>query len=74
MEVIADALQAVPDHGKVALFAHGHILRILAARWVELPPLGGQPGWGWGRGARACAGVGAGYAGNYAFGIREFEA
>ena len=24
--------------GDVALFAHGHILRIIAARWLELPP------------------------------------
>jgi probable phosphoglycerate mutase len=28
--------------GDVALFAHGHILRVLAARWIELPPAGGQ--------------------------------
>jgi broad specificity phosphatase PhoE len=24
--------------GDVALFAHGHILRILGARWIGLPP------------------------------------
>jgi broad specificity phosphatase PhoE len=28
--------------GEVALFAHGHILRVLAARWVGLPPDGGR--------------------------------
>jgi broad specificity phosphatase PhoE len=28
--------------GEVALFAHGHVLRVLAARWVGLPPLGGR--------------------------------
>ena len=33
--VIARALAA---EGDVALFAHGHILRILAARWMKLPP------------------------------------
>jgi broad specificity phosphatase PhoE len=39
--VIAQALAAVPTGGKVALFAHAHILRILAARWVELDATGG---------------------------------
>jgi broad specificity phosphatase PhoE len=27
--------------GDVALFAHGHVLRMLAARWIELAPEGG---------------------------------
>jgi broad specificity phosphatase PhoE len=37
--VIARARQA---DGNVALFAHGHILRVLGARWIGLPPSGGQ--------------------------------
>jgi hypothetical protein len=28
--------------GDVALFAHGHVLRVLAARWIGLPPSGGE--------------------------------
>jgi len=28
--------------GDVALFAHGHVLRVLVARWIELPPGAGQ--------------------------------
>jgi probable phosphoglycerate mutase len=28
--------------GDVAVFAHGHVLRTLAARWIGLPPEGGQ--------------------------------
>jgi probable phosphoglycerate mutase len=28
--------------GDVALFGHGHFLRVLAARWIGLPPSGGQ--------------------------------
>ena len=30
--------RAVAANGDVALFAHGHILRILTAGWLELPP------------------------------------
>ncbi|HEX3373384.1 MAG TPA: histidine phosphatase family protein [Edaphobacter sp.] len=39
--VIAKALAAAPGGGKVALFAHAHILRILAARWIGLDATGG---------------------------------
>ena len=39
--VIARSLAAVPGEGAVALFAHAHILRILAARWIGLPPSAG---------------------------------
>ncbi len=27
--------------GDVIVFAHGHLLRVLAARWIGLPPVGG---------------------------------
>ena len=37
--VIARARAATGD---VALFAHGHVLRVLAARWIGLPAGGGQ--------------------------------
>lgn len=42
--VIARALTSPSDAGtaKVALFAHAHILRILAARWIALPADGGR--------------------------------
>jgi probable phosphoglycerate mutase len=37
--VIERALQA---DGDTALFAHGHVLRVLAARWCDLPPREGR--------------------------------
>jgi broad specificity phosphatase PhoE len=37
--VIARARAA---NGDVALFAHGHVLRVLAARWIGLPASAGQ--------------------------------
>jgi probable phosphoglycerate mutase len=39
--VIARAL-AIEGEGDVALFAHGHILRVLTARWLGLPPEDGR--------------------------------
>ena len=40
--VIERALDGVPNAGKVAMFAHAHILRILAARWIGLEASGGR--------------------------------
>lgn len=40
--VIERGLAVVPHGGAVALFAHAHILRILAARWIGLPAVGGR--------------------------------
>lgn len=40
--VIADALDGLEDDGKAALFAHAHILRVLAARWIGLEARGGR--------------------------------
>lgn len=41
---IARVLQSVdePGEGDVVLVAHGHLLRILAARWIEQPPVHGS--------------------------------
>lgn len=38
--VVSRVLSAAP--GDVALFAHGHILRVLAACWLGLPPIMGR--------------------------------
>ncbi|HEY8998021.1 MAG TPA: histidine phosphatase family protein [Edaphobacter sp.] len=40
--IIARALSSAQPGGKVALFAHAHILRILAARWLLLPATSGS--------------------------------
>jgi broad specificity phosphatase PhoE len=44
-QVIAESLaaaEASTESKAVALFAHAHILRILAARWIGLPAVGGR--------------------------------
>ncbi|WP_260704861.1 histidine phosphatase family protein [Edaphobacter flagellatus] len=40
--VITRALASAPAGGNIALFAHAHILRILAARWLLLAATGGS--------------------------------
>ncbi len=34
--------RAVAADGDVALFAHGHVLRVLGARWLGIEPTGGR--------------------------------
>ena len=42
-KVIARSLAELgTEGGAIALFAHGHVLRILTARWLELAPDGGR--------------------------------
>jgi probable phosphoglycerate mutase len=40
-KMIARAVAAAGEDGQVALFAHAHILRILAVRWIGLPAVDG---------------------------------
>jgi broad specificity phosphatase PhoE len=37
--------EAKDSDGEVLLFAHGHVLRVLAARWVEMAPEAGARLW-----------------------------
>ena len=38
---VLDRIRPRLDDGDVALVAHGHVLRILTARWLGLPPEAG---------------------------------
>jgi broad specificity phosphatase PhoE len=35
-------IRALPDESHVAVVAHGHLLRVFGARWIGVPPTGGQ--------------------------------
>jgi broad specificity phosphatase PhoE len=35
-------IRALPDDSHVAVVAHGHFLRVFGARWIGVPPAGGQ--------------------------------
>jgi probable phosphoglycerate mutase len=39
---VLDRARPLLADGDVALVAHGHVLRVLTARWLELPPLDGK--------------------------------
>ena len=39
---VLERASAFLDDGDVALVAHGHVLRVLTARWLDLPPAGGR--------------------------------
>ena len=40
--IIGRCLPIVESGGDVVLVAHGHVLRILTARWLGLPPIDGR--------------------------------
>ena len=40
--VIAELIPIMQSGGTVALVAHGHVLRILTARWLGLSPINGR--------------------------------
>lgn len=42
MRAEAVIVRALEAPGDVALFSHGHLLRVLAARWLGLPPEAGR--------------------------------
>jgi probable phosphoglycerate mutase len=41
-DVVLSRVSPLLADGDVALVAHGHLLRVLTARWLRLPPAGGR--------------------------------
>jgi probable phosphoglycerate mutase len=39
---VLEQVRPIPADGDVVLVAHGHVLRVLTARWLGLPPAGGR--------------------------------
>ncbi|RAY13207.1 histidine phosphatase family protein [Actinomadura craniellae] len=42
VDAVLDRLRPLLGRGDVAVVAHGHVLRVLTARWLELPPSDGR--------------------------------
>lgn len=42
VDAVLDRVRPVLPDGDVALVAHGHVLRVLTARWLGLPPADGR--------------------------------
>jgi broad specificity phosphatase PhoE len=39
---VLDRARPLLDRGNVAIVAHGHVLRVLTARWLDLEPAAGR--------------------------------
>jgi broad specificity phosphatase PhoE len=42
VDAVLDRIRPLLPQGSVALVAHGHVLRVLTARWLGLPPAAGR--------------------------------
>jgi broad specificity phosphatase PhoE len=42
VDAVLDRARPLLDRGNVALVAHGHVLRVLTARWLDLEPTAGR--------------------------------
>jgi probable phosphoglycerate mutase len=42
VDAVLDRVRPMQDDGDVAVVAHGHVLRVLTARWLGLEPAAGR--------------------------------